>query len=202
VDCFAILDVGCNEGDLTLGLYARARAEIPSHVRICVRGIDIDPILTKRATAKTGGVKEGDMVIFDSGDVTDPAVKSLLLSKENPSFDLLSIFSVTLWIHLNGGNSGLAAFLEAMAELVGASGCGGEGEGKKGSLLVEPQDKKSYKTAAKRLRKMKVVAPHQKLSGEDIDNSSLLIDGVLATKFSNKQTLGSEAWGRTLSIYS
>ena len=33
---FLVLDVGCNEGNLTVDLYLRARRELPDHVQICV----------------------------------------------------------------------------------------------------------------------------------------------------------------------
>jgi hypothetical protein len=57
-------------------------------------------------------------------------------------FDLTTIFSTTMWIHVHGGDEGLKSFLERA--------CGWT----KNFLLVEPQPSGCYRKANVRLRKM------------------------------------------------
>jgi len=58
-----------------------------------------------------------------------------------PSFDLTTIFSTTMWIHIHGGDEGLTEFLKRACSFTEF-------------LLIEPQPSKCYRSANIRLRKM------------------------------------------------
>merc|ERR1719491_2179974 len=56
-------------------------------------------------------------------------------------FDLTTIFSTTMWIHIHSGDDGLVAFLERTCRMTDL-------------LVVEPQPSKCYRSVNVRLRKM------------------------------------------------
>lgn len=196
---FFMCDVGCNEGDLTFATYLRARAELPSHVNITMVGLDLDPVLISRASSKSSSAtpSSSDRIVFMTVDVMDNSNLASACASIIPSFadqpiafDFISLYSVTMWIHLNHGDSGLSQFLENMASLTSSAG----------GLLVEPQDKKSYKTAAKRCRKMGLTPPpftHQ-LDSHAVDQIAVSIESQLRPRFHSVEILGTEAWGRSL----
>lgn len=59
------------------------------------------------------------------------------------SFDCITAFSVTKWVHLHGGDAGIRHFFSKVRDLL----CPG------GLFIVEPQSWKSYKSAASKMRK-------------------------------------------------
>merc|ERR550519_279359 len=63
------------------------------------------------------------------------------LPENKTKFDLVVLFSVTMWIHLNHGDKGLEQFLVIVSRL---------GQ----HVLMEPQPWKCYQTAARRMRKL------------------------------------------------
>lgn len=186
---FKILDVGCNEGDLTLAIFERARLEIPAEVRILCCGVDIDEVLIHRSRVKSESAGHNDLQ-FLTCNVMVPEQLIIALDPYG-TFDLVTLFSITMWIHLNYGNDGLSGFLASMANKTS------------GALLVEPQDTKSYKTAAKRCRKLGIGAPHQKLDHDIIDGIGDHISAILTAQFGERvaQKLGNELWGRSLLLF-
>lgn len=154
---WAYCDLGCNEGDLSLAI---AKACIPKEVALggngddCykrnsfhVLGLDIDSKLIERANYKKQ--------LFDSENIKSKfrtcnlnderehldQSETFLKSIGKPRFDLTSIFSTTMWIHIHGGDDGLTDFLQRTCSLTNF-------------LLIEPQPSKCYRSVNVRLRKM------------------------------------------------
>lgn len=137
-----ILDVGCNDGSLTMALAKR----LPINF---ITGMDIDANLITRARRSV--VNETQHIINnnDKNIITQAkfpnniAFKQCnyvlssedLLKLEEPRYDTILCLSVTKWIHLNFGDDGLKrAFKRIFHQLK---------EG--GTLILEAQDWKSYK---------------------------------------------------------
>lgn len=103
-------------------------------------GIDIDPVLIKRANEKN----EHNNITFICLNFMDNAQKCYLheyLKKFNSlKFSAVFCFSVTMWIHLNNGDDGLNKFLIDITTISNA-------------VLVEPQPWKCYKSAVMRMKK-------------------------------------------------
>merc|ERR1712059_229153 len=66
---------------------------------------------------------------------------TFLRSQGKSRFDLVCVFSVTMWVHLNHGDEGLRSFLSLLCRL-----------GR--YLLLEPQPWKCYQTASRRMRRL------------------------------------------------
>jgi hypothetical protein len=108
---------------------------------LCVLGVDIDGVLITRAKKKTAELASGDAVEFLHVDVMTADFNKQLgafleQAKRPPTaprkFDLVTCFSVTMWIHLNHGDDGLWRFLETVSDMTE-------------HLLVEPQPWKCYR---------------------------------------------------------
>jgi hypothetical protein len=159
-DVFSILDIGCNEGNLSMGVLEEAKRQLPDSVRCTLLGVDIDSSLIDLACAK---------FVKDSNDYS-VAYKTLNFMDTNASneymneywqklsaqmgctlngFCVVCLFSITMWIHLNHGDEGLLDCLQRSAALLNPTG----------SLVVEPQPWKCYKSADKRCRKLGITRP-------------------------------------------
>ena len=119
---FSMIDIGCNEGNLTLELYDRAVAELPSHVLCLVLGIDLDSDLIERANGKICDISNVsfsavDIMSGEDGDEVD-LIKNYFIEKGIDGFSFASLFSITLWIHLNHGDVGFEKFLNISARLL------------------------------------------------------------------------------------
>jgi ribosomal protein L11 methylase PrmA len=57
---FSILDVGCNEGDLSMEVLRQARSELPPTVKCVLLGIDIDPSLIELAVTTHSNNQKSD----------------------------------------------------------------------------------------------------------------------------------------------
>lgn len=121
-ETFSILDVGCNEGNLTIELYHKAVSELPSHVCCLVLGIDMDDILIDRAIKKAESI---DNVSFCTVNIMNEEertgvwlVRDFCKKNELKGFSFISLFSITMWIHLNHGDIGLEKFLSTGANLL------------------------------------------------------------------------------------
>ena len=68
-------------------------------------------------------------------------LKTFLVGLNKTRFDLICVFSVTMWIHLNHGDKGLRTFINMLCRQTRF-------------LLLEPQPWKCYQTAARRMRKL------------------------------------------------
>lgn len=183
---FNVLDVGCNEGNLTVDMYNRIRSELSNDVTINVTGIDIDPVLIQRANNKNNILSNSnDSIQFLTIDIMNNDSISII---SKTKYHFISVFSVTMWIHLNHGDDGLKRFLHSIADLTTD----------KGSLLIEPQPWKCYKKASKRLRKLGMPPPmyYGKLNISDIEKQVTIMmtksnetDTTTSTTTSNNNNL-------------
>lgn len=154
-----------------------------------ILGVDIDPILTQRAQDKV----QNEKVIFSCLDIMDPSGKVVISNyktkRKIEKFNCVFCFSLTMWIHLNNGDSGLKAFLAYIADL--------------GKLLViEPQPWKCYKSAIKRLKQSGFEFPHFKdikiRQSIEVDIENYLVEHCKATKcFESERS----SWGRKLLVF-
>jgi len=151
-------DLGCNEGDLTLSMANELHKRSSLNVRSF--GIDIDAELIRRANKKCETLLKDDGVeaSFEGGDLTnasdhlnvcenffrsDADCRSDEEAGEGEGegkqiqrhrrvcFDLCSIFSTTMWIHVHSGDEGLKLFLKRASAMCNV-------------LLIEPQPSKWY----------------------------------------------------------
>ena len=134
-----VLDIGCNAGDLTSSIF---RVFSGSDHQVRILGVDIDQNLVDRAK-KNFMVK--DQLEFENVDIMADSfqedVFKFLRRYKRSKFDLVTVFSVTMWVHLNHGDTGLE---EMVRRLCGVSRY----------ILLEPQPWKCYQTAARRMRKL------------------------------------------------
>jgi SAM-dependent methyltransferase len=172
-EVFRVLDIGCNEGNLTVDILEEAKRQLPAGVSCVALGVDIDANLIDLANAKYASNSTKDTVTFKALDfmdttATEEYIKEYATSQEVAhggkfsGFDVVCLFSITMWIHLNHGDSGLLDCLERSATLVSPNG----------SLVVEPQPWKCYKAADKRCRKLGITRPlhYSELQIRDIEN--------------------------------
>lgn len=106
-------------------------------------------------------------------------------------FDLLTIFSTTMWIHLVHGENALETFLRRAAEWTHC-------------LVLEPQTQKSYKAARKRLKRagFDPAVYFQPVTVADTSAMVMREDGKREWGFTKAINLGaSSAWGRELFVY-
>ena len=188
---FSIVDIGCNEGNLSMDVLEQAHKEIPSHVTCTLLGIDLDSSLIDLAVAKYVSADNATPIAFAPINFMDSeASKAFLdkylidlsatLKKEVVGFSMVCLFSITMWIHLNFGDDGLVDFLARSADLLTPLG----------SLVVEPQPWKCYKAADKRCRKLGITRPlhFSALQIRDIERE---ITGMLLQ--TNTESVSSEA---------
>jgi len=135
-----ILDIGCNAGDLTAALYESLSKNSGEQIRML--GVDLDDKLVDRAVTNFT-IK--DKLEFQPIDIMSETFKDDIgqyLQKYNKTkFDLVTVFSVTMWVHLNHGDLGLIEFIKRLCSI-------------SQNVLVEPQPWKCYQTAARRMRKL------------------------------------------------
>ncbi len=104
-------------------------------------GIDLDQGLIERAKENVvDGVQFFQLDIMS--DKADVFFASLLKTYNRTRFDLITCFSVSMWIHLNHGDDGLRIFIQKLSTYARY-------------LLLEPQPWRCYQTAARRMRKLK-----------------------------------------------
>lgn len=137
-----ILDVGCNEGSVTIAIAKKF------HIKF-ITGIDIDSSLITKARKH---VIEEKQAILDNNDKTiadatnfpqNIAFKTSnyvlhddrLLDVDEQCFDTILCLSVTKWIHLNFGDNGLKRAFKRMFKQLNDGGV----------LILEPQPWKGYK---------------------------------------------------------
>eukprot|EP01038_Epipyxis_sp_PR26KG_P015085 gene15085-20298_t len=199
---FTVLDVGCNEGDLTLDLFTIIRNALPSWVRCVIIGIDIDKMLIELAVSKSKNfqlkVGNDDTILFLTTDLMDESFEKEVFNKLKcdlnfSSFSFISLFSVTMWIHLNWGDDGLRkCFSDCISLYLSDTG----------SILVEPQPWKCYRSAAKRCRKSGVEVPIniETIQLRQIDRD--IID-IMEVYHNSRRTwsIGKEIWGRSIFIF-
>lgn len=144
---YIVLDVGCNAGNFTQLLYGSfLRQHLPAECTIHILGIDIDAALIERANALN---QYPANVTYACLDIQSPAaiaqlndyLRSITVGgRPDARFNACFCLSLTMWIHLNGGDAGLARFLDNVAALSRL-------------LVIEPQPWKCYGTAMRRQKR-------------------------------------------------
>lgn len=137
-----LLDIGCNDGSLTIALAKRLSINF-------IVGIDIDAKLIARArnnvTHETQAIRNNNdkNIIVDTKFPQNIAFKQFnyvlsndsLLDLEEPRYDTILCLSVTKWIHLNFGDDGLKRAFKRMYRSLKENG----------TLILEAQSWNSYK---------------------------------------------------------
>lgn len=191
-----VLDIGCNSGDLTLDLY-HALVSCKPGADVRMTGIDLDESLVESATQNAHRSSAGDNCSFKCADIMSG---NAWLPKDG-IFDLVTVFGLTMWIHLHHGDSGLQAFLRKVSKLTSSF------------LMIETHPWKCYKKARKRLRQRqrhmnegdwKEDFPEWKnicYRGESVVK---FIDDELTSSqcgFVCKEEIGMTIWGRGIKLY-
>lgn len=119
---FTILDIGCNEGNLTIEMYKRAKSELPAHICCFAVGVDLDSELVERAKLKSLDIADISFITVDIMSREEasglPLIENYCVTKGIDGFSFVSLFSITMWIHLNHGDVGLEMFLSLGAALL------------------------------------------------------------------------------------
>lgn len=139
----SVLDVGCNEGDISNALKQRIiRKNLFSADHIYMLGIDLDCHLIERAKEKTKDIQ------FVCGNIMDSVSPLEFLQANNfEYFDISFVLSITMWIHLNNGDEGLNKFIEKICSL-------------SKNIIIEPHQWDSYLKMRKRNKKKKDDLPY------------------------------------------
>lgn len=191
---FCFLDIGCNEGDLTLELYEAIKNELPSSVQVRLYGIDIDPVLIELANSK---VREQDkeFMTFRTVNAADKAQITQFRDSIAPyKMSLVTVFSTTMWIHINHGDDGLQLFLQEAYQFCLPT---------TGVMLIEPQPGRCYTNAAKRLRKLGLDKPPflhcvDKTKVHETITKMMQHESI---HMKNVYCFGEEDWGRALLLF-
>lgn len=162
-------DLGCNEGDLTVELSDSILRQcrklqdmsdeknigsdtIGATMQMKCLGLDIDGVLIQRANDKYEDTAPDDQkhvgvdASFEVCNLCDETMhlsryRSFLDTSSRKRFDLTTLFSTTMWIHIHAGDEGLRNFLQRTCDNTDM-------------ILVEPQPSKCYRQANTRLRRM------------------------------------------------
>ncbi|KAF1792525.1 S-adenosyl-L-methionine-dependent methyltransferase [Phytophthora cactorum] len=167
--------------------------ELATRKPLMVLGVDIDEVLVERAAKKLVHLTEGDAVQFRHVDVMTskfskeiaPFLELAQRSTAERKFNLITCFSVTMWIHLNNGDDGLWKFLETVSDMTQ-------------HLIIEPQAWKCYRNAQKRLVRMRVEVPQSfreiKVRTDVVEKIDTFL--LAAGRFRYKAQLGKTNWSR------
>ena len=142
---YYLLDIGCNDGTLSDKLLKQVQSELQSYNVLCyLLGIDIDEDLINKANEQYAQTNSN--IKFLALDIlslqSNNDLSSYLKSYNITHFNFISLFSITMWVHLNKGDEGLKTLLKHTSYLTN------------NTLLIEPQLWKCYKNASKRCRKL------------------------------------------------
>eukprot|EP01031_Cornospumella_fuschlensis_P026887 gene26887-32494_t len=195
---FRILDIGCNEGELSMELLRLVQAELPSEVVCELVGADIDPSLIELAKEKykdssaTANFHCVDFLDHSAVDIFTAVIRDKFGSQE--AFHLVTIFSTTMWVHINHGADGLAQFFRHACSLLVP---------RTGSMIIEPQPSKCYKSAVKRCRKLGLPEP-KFIRSIDVKAVEDTVKDTLQSvkRFDKVIQLGREDWERALIVFS
>lgn len=132
-----VVDVGCNAGDLSVDFAKRVAG---AGAKVSAFGVDIDRGLVERASVLA---RANDLVDSDGAfRVCDLCRPPQGLGFDKP-FDICCCWSSTMWIHLHGGDEGLAAMLTAVHDSLVVGGI----------FVLEPQPWHCYRRAKERAKK-------------------------------------------------
>jgi SAM-dependent methyltransferase len=139
-------------------------------------------------------------IYFETVNFTDKQILSAFREKlqgifqisSSSIFHFISVFSTTMWIHINHGDDGLREFFRDVKGFLLDNG----------ALLVEPQPPKCYTNAARRCRKMRISYPPY-LEKVDRANALVLLNSIVTEDIALRESIcfGQEVWGRALSLY-
>lgn len=201
------LDIGCNEGIVTLGMVSKF------HTKSMV-GLDIDEALVKMACAnlkkaRSEAVYKKEVEIKKKGTpaaenraahahaaslsqtwfIYGDVLNSVL---EEGSFDTVTCLSVTKWVHINKGDEGLK---ELFSKVWRALAPGGH-------FIVEPQPWKSYQAARGKLASSSFV-PLDQINLVPDSFVDYLCDevGFILVKRVTPETAAAGFWGRSIYIF-
>ncbi|XP_026163920.1 pre-miRNA 5'-monophosphate methyltransferase isoform X2 [Mastacembelus armatus] len=157
--------------------------------RVHLLGFDLDEALIQRAQQNNPLPSRISFIPLDITSDTD-ALQDHLIQHGCSHFHLCLCLAVTMWVHLNHGDSGLLHLLSCLASI-------------SEHLLLEAQPWKCYRSAARRLRK---------LGRSDFDHfKTLKIRGDIAEHAREHlerhcgmkliQSFGSTAWDRKLLLF-
>ena len=189
------LDIGCNSGALTESVHRFLRAGSAS---VRTLGMELDEALVERAKTNY----QSNLLSFVAIDIMKEEEKfgvlcsSFLQDESKTRFDLVSLFSITMWIHLNFGDEGLDRILQRVKTIARV-------------LVVEPQPWKCYRKAARRLRSMgQPPLPFWGPDGPELSvRSAAVLEHIAAQlmtgpdRFDSRMSLGTNKWGRTVDVY-
>ena len=172
--------------DLTYQLYEKLRSNLTG--KVVMLGVDLDPLLVERAANKFSQTDKLEFRVLDIlGAGVTSQLEKYLASQDRTRFDLVSVFSVTMWVHINHGDQALE---ELVRRLVGLARF----------VLVEPQPWKCYQTAARRMRKLgKEEFPqlkHLKMRGPGVDLQ--IVQLFKDSGMELVQDFGESKWSRKL----
>ena len=134
-----ILDLGCNEGNLTIALARRLHQQCAPRPVVAV-AVDLDAALILRARAKSIDLPPSLALSFHAADITCPTTLSSLSSLPSSRYPLVTAFSLLMWLHLNHGSSVLSTVLSAIAAMAD-------------NVVIEWQPWRHYRTAIERRRR-------------------------------------------------
>ncbi|XP_029907502.1 pre-miRNA 5'-monophosphate methyltransferase [Myripristis murdjan] len=189
-----MLDVGCNSGELSVALYKHLaqRPQCEAGGPLHLLGFDLDEQLVERARRSNPLPQHISFIPLDITKDTESQrqLRDYVSQHGCSHFHLCVCLAVTMWVHLNHGDSGL---LELLSRLASVSQ----------HLLLEAQPWKCYRSAARRLRK---------LGRSDFDHfKSLRIRGDMAERVREHlerscgmelmRSFGSTAWDRKLMLF-
>jgi SAM-dependent methyltransferase len=190
--------VGC---DIDSELVSLARSKFCGPVsQTCAEKVDSDFSSSQFEESPINSLLINTEIYFETVNFTDKQILSTFRQKLQSIFQLssssffhfISVFSTTMWIHINHGDEGLRDFFrDVRGFLLG-----------NGTLLVEPQPPKCYTNAARRCRKMRISYPPY-LEKVDRANALVLLNRIVTEDIAldGSVCFGQEIWGRALSLY-
>ena len=179
-----VLDIGCNAGDLTFAM----RESLTCDKSVQYVGIDLDKQLIDRAVNNFSSCQNLQFLHLDiMQESFMEEITKVLRNLNKTKFDLVTVFSVTMWIHLNHGDQGLMSFINKLCSI-------------SSHILVEPQPWKCYQTAARRMRKLGKQEFEQmknlKFRGKGVDNE--IVKLFENQGFLIQEDFGESEWNRRL----
>ena len=155
-----------------------------------ILGIDLDPILIARAVEanRYPSAIKYECVDYMSEDIN--SITMFLSSFQRQIFDVIFCFSVTMWIHINHGDSGLKNFLKKMSQQTKM-------------LVIEPQPWKCYRTAVRRMKRSGGEGFNHFSDLKLRENVTMEIENIICSEcnFVKVKETESTEWGRKLLFF-
>lgn len=188
---FSILDIGCNEGNLTAELLQLVQSELPPHVVCTACGIDFDKSLIDVALQRYEATP--NLHFFVVNVMESNSWESFVVNHQEylKSLCVVSCLRVSMWIHLNEGDAGLLHLFHLLGNAAATS-----------SLLLDPQKLSYYKKTC--TRNTKLNRPSFPYSLEDLSLLGYDLPSYCLKFFDEKYKLSKRLhnditkWGGTL----